>query len=270
MNATPSKRIGILIPTTSKGRSEWNTIVDTYLFKYTMKTFLQTRSPQHHYTFYIGVDNDDRVFSMPANRQLVYQLKADYPKTSYKFISMAGAEKGHLTKMWNILFRYAYDQGCDYFFQCGDDINFKSKYWVDDAICVLEKNNNVGVTAPICVAEKLQQPKILTQSFVSRKHMEIFGWYFPESIVNWFCDNWINDVYTPNNHFPLINHHCCNDGGPERYAIGTLNSRIKAGSNFLDNFKKPVQQSVDLHKLYKEARDLASKHKQLIEKFLKK
>jgi len=270
MTSVAPKKIGILVPSTSKGRPEWNSITDTYLFNYTMKTFLRTRSPQHHYTFYIGVDNDDRILSHPANRQMIYQLKTDYPGTSYKFISMGGAEKGHLTKMWNILFQYAYEQGCDYFFQCGDDINFKSKYWVDDAIRVLEKNNNVGVTAPICVAEKLTDPKILTQSFVSRKHMEIFGWYFPEAIANWFCDNWINDVYRPSNHFPLLNHTCSNNGGPERYVIGTISSQIPTGRNLLENLKTKGSRSVDLHKLYKDATGLASNHKQVIEKFLKK
>ena len=120
--------------------------------------------------------------------------------------------------MWNILFKYAYDQGCDYFLQCGDDINFKSKYWVDDAIQILEKNNGIGVAAPIC-----NNPTILTQSFVTRKHMEIFGWYFPEEIVNWFCDNWINAVYKPSHWFPLRKHYCSNDGGAERYIVGSVN-----------------------------------------------
>ena len=29
--------------------------------------------------------------------------------------------------MWNVLFKQAYDDGCDYFYQCGDDIEFKTK-----------------------------------------------------------------------------------------------------------------------------------------------
>ena len=234
MEIVASKKIGILIPTTSRGRPEWNNVLDTYLFKYTLKSFLQTRSQQHTYIFYIGIDDDDRIFSHLNARNIIYNLKTKYPHTSYKFISMKEAAKGHLTKMWNILFQYAYEQGCEYFLQCGDDINFKSMCWVDDAIRVLKKNNDIGMTSPIC-----NNPTILTQSFVSRKHMEIFGWYFPEEIVNWFCDNWINTVYKPRHLFPLYKHFCSNDGGAVRYSVGSSGLPKKPGTttNFLEILK---------------------------------
>ena len=39
---------------------------------------------------------------------------------------------------------------------------------------MLKSKNNIGLTGPI------NNNNIgLTQSFVSRKHMEIFNWYFP-------------------------------------------------------------------------------------------
>ena len=266
MTAISPKKIGVLIPTTSQGRPEWTNVTHTYLFNYTLKTFLRTRSSQHHYTFYIGVDDNDRIFSHLTSRQVIYKLKVDYPGTSYKFISMNAAAKGHLTKMWNILFRYAHEQGCDYFFQCGDDINFKSSGWIDDAIQTLEKNNGVGLTAPRC-----NNPAILTQSFVSRKHMEIFGWYFPEEIVNWFCDNWINAVYKPNHYFPLYNHYCSNDGGVERYTVGAVALQQKPGTiDFMDSLKKSTPHKEYLAKLAAEAQTLASKHKHLIKDYLHK
>ena len=61
---------------------------------------------------------------------------------------------------------------------------------------------------------------VLTQSFVSRKHMELFGYYFPSEIINWFCDDWINLVYKRINKFyPLNNKYCLNVGGKPRYKI---------------------------------------------------
>ena len=54
---------------------------------------------------------------------------------------------------------------------------------------------------------------------VSRKHMDIFGWFFPEEILNWFCDNWYCSVYRSNNYIPLLNYKCINMGGKERYII---------------------------------------------------
>ena len=54
----------------------------------------------------------------------------------------------------------------------------------------LEENNNIGLTGPIN-----NNSSILTQAFVSRRHMLIFGWFFPEEIKNWYCDDWYNIIY---------------------------------------------------------------------------
>ena len=51
-------------------------------------------------------------------------------------------------------------------------------------------------------------------------HLELFGYYFPIEIINWFCDDWYNDVYKKIGHFyPLKNHFCANVGGSPRYNI---------------------------------------------------
>jgi hypothetical protein len=117
--------------------------------------------------------------------------------------------------MWNVLFNIAYDDNCDYYYQCGDDIDFTTKGWVNDCIKRLINNNNIGMTGPIN-----NNSSILTQSFVSSEHYKIFGYYFPDEIINWYCDDWINIVYKSNDQFyPLINHISLNNGGKERYNI---------------------------------------------------
>ena len=40
---------------------------------------------------------------------------------------MENIEKGYVTLMWNKIFEEAYYNNCDYFYQCGDDISFKTK-----------------------------------------------------------------------------------------------------------------------------------------------
>jgi hypothetical protein len=79
----------------------------------------------------------------------------------------------------------------------------------------LEGKQNIGLTGPIN-----NNPYILTQSFVSRKHYDLFEYYFPEEIINWFCDDWINEVYKGlNSFYPLHKHLCINIGGQPRYDI---------------------------------------------------
>ncbi len=48
--------------------------------------------------------------------------------------------------------------------------------------------------------------------------MDIFGEYFPESIINWGCDDWYNWVYR-DHFYPLVQHVCLNEGGSPRYVI---------------------------------------------------
>jgi hypothetical protein len=150
-----------------------------------------------------------------------------------QFICMDNIPKGHLTKMWNKLFNISYNDNCDYFFQCGDDIAFKTKGWINKCIEVLIKSNNIGMAGPIN-----NNNKILTQSFVSRSHMELFGYYFPEEIINWCCDDWINLVYKNlGKLYPLKEHYCANLGGEPRYIINNDKDFILQ-QKFNENLKK--------------------------------
>ena len=207
-------KIGCIIPATSKGR-DWTKIEESYLYQNTLKSFVLTYDKEHEYVFYIGIDKNDPVYDTNYNKEKLRKFCSVMKNMKIEFIYMDGITKGHLTVMWNRLFEKAYNDGCDYFFQCGDDIEFKTKKWVNDCIATLQKSGDIGLVGPIN-----NNPRILTQSFVSRKHMELFGYYFPPEIINWFCDDWINDVYKGIHKFyPLNAHLCINIGGKPRYDI---------------------------------------------------
>ena len=207
-------KIGILIPSTSKGRN-WSSYKESYLYNITLKTFLLTHDKEHTYEFYIGIDRYDKILDKEETKNGINNFKNVFENLNFHFIYMDGIAKGHLTIMWNRLFKKALDSKCDYFYQCGDDIEFKTKGWINDSIKKLQENKNIGLTGPIN-----NNPRILTQTFVSRYHYKLFGYYFPEEIINWCCDDWINDVYKNiNAFFPLLNHMCVNIGGNPRYAI---------------------------------------------------
>lgn len=238
--------IALLIPCTSKGRDEWITMKDTYLYNYTLKTFLLTQNKEYNYTFYIGYDEEDRIYSKSSEQHVIKLFETVFKNVTFKFILLSGVEKGHVTKMWNILFKQAYDDGCEYFFQCGDDIYFKSNNWVKDCITELQLHDNIGLTGPLN-----NNNRILTQAMISRTHMEIFGYFFPEEIINWCCDDWYNFVYRPNYFYPLHQHFCSNEGGLPRYEI---NNDV----HFVDDYPNKVSQ------LRKHASELAENDKQKI------
>ena len=170
-------KIGVLIPSTSKNR-QWTTYKESYLYINTLKTFLITYDQEHEYIFYIGIDKGDRIYDNQDTKDNLIKFTSIMKNISIQFIYMDGISQGHLTVMWNRLFQQAYDEKCDYFFQCGDDIEFRTKGWINDCLKVLQRTNGVGLVGPIN-----NNPRILTQSFVSRKHMDLFGYYFPPEII---------------------------------------------------------------------------------------
>jgi len=227
-------KIAFLIPATSRGRN-WSSIKETYLLNYTMKTYGITQDKEHTYRFYIGIDRDDPTYDTNDAREYLKKLASIMQNTSIEFLYMDGIERGHLTVMWNRLFKKAYDDGHDYFFQCGDDISFETHGWVNACISQLEKMNGYGMTGPIN-----NNARILTQSFVSRRHMELFGFFFPEEIINWCCDDWINEVYIGLNLcYPLYSHLCVNVGGQPRYQINN-------DPNFDSNLLKQLRRNTNI------------------------
>jgi|TARA_Y100000992_G_scaffold302554_2_gene277273 hypothetical protein len=207
-------KIGLLIPTTSNNR-DWFHPHESYLHTYTMTSFSKTYNQEHQYIFYVGIDDNDILFDNKDTWNFFdTYCKKNLSNTSIKFISMSNIKKGHLSKMWNRLFQVAFNENCDYFFQCGDDIIFTTTNWINDSIDTLKLHNNIGITGPIN-----NNNYILTQTFVHRTHMNIFGFYFPEDIYNWCIDDWINQVYRNEYFYPLYNHYCGNEGGEPRYLI---------------------------------------------------
>lgn len=220
-------KVAFLIP--SKGEN-WKRIEESILYRYTLNSFIP--EPDHKYIFYIGYDNGDSFYS---SKNIQNKFKSKFSKFDFKFIEFpTDLGKGHLTRMWNILFMEALTDKkhfIEYFYQCGDDILFKSKGWVQDAINYLKSHENVGATGP-----RTEHPYLLTQLMVSRVHYEIFQWFFPEYILNWGCDDWINAVYLPRHLHILKDHFCLNSGGPPRYEtknyhLRSLKQQVAAQAN---------------------------------------
>ena len=209
-------KVAFLIPSTTRKR-KWRKMEDTYLYNLFGKSFLNTITDKFEYTIYINVDADDPIYSQKRENDKFKTLIGE--KADVIFISDGGIAKGFLTCMWNFLFSKAYNDRNEYFYQCGDDIYFHNKGWLDECVKILQEQNNIGTCGPI----NPPHYHILTQTLVSRKHMEIFNCYFPSQIKNWWCDNWINYVYSPH-YVKKIEHLIAeNKGGEPRYL--RLNTR---------------------------------------------
>lgn len=197
-------KIAILIPSTSRNRPEWKTPEDSYLHTF-FSTFRETCDPVYEYTFFVGVDKDDAFY---VQYQPVFESIPDVR------IIPVQVQRGYVTHIWNILAKMAFDEGYDYMFQCGDDVRLDTVGWIRACVEVLSANGNIGVTGPY----DLNNPRLLTQSFVHKTHIEIFQYFFPPEIPNWYCDDWINQVYEKPLPLPT-KYTCFNTGGCHRYDI---------------------------------------------------
>ncbi|MEQ1827759.1 MAG: hypothetical protein ABL921_17500 [Pirellula sp.] len=205
-------KIALIVPSTSHKR-EWKRIQDSFLF-HSIHSFVNTKSPEYEYRFFIGHDHDDPFYTEMTKTQFA----DEFSPLEIQFLPLT-VEKGHVTKMWNELARVACEWGAEYLYQCGDDILFANLGWIRASVEALQAHGNVGLTGPRNVNGNTQ---ILTQCFVHRSHVDIFGGcFFPEEILNWYCDDWINGIYgVLNRVYPIpANLLCANIGGAERYDV---------------------------------------------------
>lgn len=215
-------KIGLIIPSTTKGLN-CKTYKDSPLFKIFLRSFYKTYNNDLEYKLYLVIDHDDDIYSQEKEKKGLESFINLIKNVEIQIIP-SNIEKGWVTKMWNLAFKMAYDDDCDYFYQCGDDIEFMDKDWTKDCINILKSHNDEGVTGPIdygrhmwALENNKKQKFLLTQTFVSRKHMEIFGFYFPKEIKNWFCDDWMTYVYATKNKAWICKKRIINKGGSPRY-----------------------------------------------------
>lgn len=224
--------IAFLIPSTSKG-NKWKSIEESFIYKFTLSTLInEHKNSKYTFIFYIGYDEDDIFYN---NKKIQANFKNKFSYYKFQFIPFKDVKKGHLTRMWNILyFNALIDEKyfIEYFYQCGDDIRFESVGWLSDSIKILVKHNKIGVSGPLN-----DNPYIMTQTLLTRKHYAIFNCLFPEKIFNWGCDDWINTVYKPNFLNPAIQHTSINCGGKPRYNISNydINSVKKTANTIAIN-----------------------------------
>jgi len=94
--------------------------------------------------------------------------------------------------IFNFMLRSMYEDGADYFYRINDDTVILGP-WAETAVKTLQQRRipNFGVIGPQCA----QSPGMLTHDFVHKTHFDIFPDYYPKELIDWWMDNWMNDVY---------------------------------------------------------------------------
>jgi len=235
-------KIAVIIPVTSN-RCQYNNFKDTDLFNYLFKSFFTTYDLDHEYMFYLGIDDDDKFYqNNNVQNDIRNFIKVMKNTSGVEFLTIDSIHKGNVCHIWNELFKKAYEDNNDYFVQIGSDIYFQDKDWVKECIYKLIINDNIGVVGMTDQGRRKTNPNdtLLTQTFVSRKHMEIFGFYYPNEFKNWYIDDWISEIYEIMNKKYIIPHRIYNCGGSPRYNIygdrKLCDNMLKKYKNFISDY----------------------------------
>lgn len=186
-------KIAILVPLCSRNQ-DWITINDCDFFKILLPSLNNTiEKNRYKYSFYIGIDDNDDFF-LKNMEELEFKL-------SYKDKIIILEDCNHNpAKAWNILYKQAYKDGYDYFYQIGSDVKLVSPLWTTYFIDILKKHNNIGICGGVEQKYWLERTLInkigiIENAFFSRKHYEIFSTLFNTNFKNWFIDDHITRSY---------------------------------------------------------------------------
>lgn len=194
-SAGERKRIAFLVPSKSGplDAPDKMHLLQTF-FKSMLNSISADEWLHYQYVIYVGYDEDDPVLDQrrPDLLKAIDRMRGEAHRRDvlFKFHRLPAAKC--VTLLWNLLFLDAIVDGNDYFYQVNDDVALLDAGWTSKFVAKLQNSDGFGVTGP---NDQLWNCRLLTQSFVSRRHWEIFGWYYPIVIKDWYSDNWISEVY---------------------------------------------------------------------------
>ena len=185
--------VAILIPSTTN-KIKNPSLQNLSLMTECLPSIIATAEPRFNYKVYIGTESYDFLATQ------FDELKS-LSAVNIKIIPMI-VKGGTVNKVINEIAHQAYKDGVEYMCRINDDTTFITKNWTSLGIKTLAnfKPKNVGVVGPTC---RQGNTHIMTHDMVHRTHMEIFNYYYPPVLDNWWADNWITLVYKPNRSIKL-------------------------------------------------------------------
>ena len=189
------------IPSTTKNRDNKNKKLEI------LESLSIIKEYNNKPDIYIGYDSDDPIYSIQDMRSSIY------PELNIKWYEQK-VESGNVVEIWNNLTKIAVDNGYEYIMLIGDDIIYPNNdKWIKKFCDGLKKNNMYGISAGDSGNPNLP----MTQFMITNKHYELFGYAYNPQLKNWFCDNYLGELYPKEyiNYFEDVK--LWNAGGKPRY-----------------------------------------------------
>ena len=176
-------KVCFLIPSTSNKCNYIRAESSTLYFEYyeSIKKF-----DIEKYSFLIGFDSDD-IFYKNNLEELKKLLPSNF---NYFFIDNPKKSYVEIVNKLSTIAKNFYN--ADYLFVNGDDLNLSRLDFIDSFIEYINVNEQIGLGhAQDCSSVY----GICTNPFVSIEHFNRLGYFYPNEIKNWYCDDWIHRLY---------------------------------------------------------------------------
>jgi len=171
------------IPTTSRNRS--NPSKELELITSLRKL---NNSLNNKINIIIGYDNDDPYYSIQNNREHFHK---EFTNLNIMW-EIQTVEKGNVVQIWNNLVKRANELKYKYYMVIGDDIHYpENSDWINKFVTKLKSTNDIGIAGGDSGNPQLP----MTQFMISYKHYELFNFVFNPMLKNWFCDNYLLELY---------------------------------------------------------------------------
>jgi len=227
-----------LVPTTSRNR-EWNDITETYLNTVLFRTMEQTPMGVD-ITVFVGYDTNDPIFS---DKEQQLKLNAVYMNFNIIWCPME-PDPGNVVRIWNELASIARKHKFMWYMVLGDDIRLpRDGAWLRLFQKNIKKNNYIGWAAGWS-----NNDEIATQFLIHDTHLQIMEFVYPPQIKNWYCDNWLFEVYPKKYRYWRKDYPLLNMGGDPRYQP-KMDSKLK--DILVRRHKKDVQEFLNMVSKFK-------------------
>jgi len=201
-------KICFCIPTTSRNRSDPNKELE--LITSLRKLNKSLLAKQQNLSIIIGYDNDDPYYSLDFNREY---FNKEFQNLNIMWEEQK-VEKGNVVEIWNNLVKRANELKYKYFMVIGDDIDYpENSEWINNFVNKLKSTNDIGISGGDSGNPYLP----MTQFMISYKHFELFNFVFNPMLKNWFCDNYLLELYPKKYTHYDENVKVLNIGGKPRY-----------------------------------------------------
>lgn len=195
--STSGNKLCICVSVENNG--EHPVIAQSPFFDVLLKSFLRTTTTnadgQLDFHFYIGFHNDSTYDHQPPSafnqftaefRRLIGDRPIGLHAFRYPFLSPLVDR----SRLYNLLMDDAYREGCDYLYQMNDDTLLLDNGWASELTNCLSKNDGLGGAS----MEELGSTRRVT-AMIHRRHIDIFGSYWPVKYIDWDNEWWIEQVY---------------------------------------------------------------------------